>query len=133
MSKGRRVPQGTKEYSELQRARAEVKKLKVQLARRTQQLKRCSSFEEYRELITQQHQEDLAAHGKRRNIDPKKQWACWNCQENGSEEAGYLVIVPIFRRDGAFYYRRCSNSECGKRTKLQRLKEDMKGIKEEID
>jgi len=130
MSKGKRIPLGTKEYNELQRFKAENKSLKKLVARLRRELVKRSSFEDYKDLITKQHQEDLAVHEKRQEKNLQKEWACWDCQEKGDE--GYLVIIPIFRRDGAFYYRRCTQLECGRRTKLQKYEEGTKGIKNEI-
>lgn len=53
----------------------------------------------------------------------KRTWECWECKE------GVLKIIIFPRRDGIFYWRKCTS--CDHRTKLQPYTNKVKGIKDE--
>jgi len=81
----------------------------------------------WRELKKQreekQYQEDQAEHELDQSQDLQKVWECHNCRQD------CLRIVILARRDGEFYFRRCNS--CGKKTKLKRYDDSVKGPKQE--
>jgi len=52
----------------------------------------------------------------------KEKWKCYSCN------LGYLIIKPLVRHDGRYYFRSCSH--CDNRTKLKSLTDDVEGIRE---
>jgi len=72
-------------------------------------------YHDLRDLVEKQYAEDKEAidapiHEKKL----QETWRCHKCVE------GYLRIVLMPRLDGIYYLRKCSNDECGKRTRLQK-------------
>jgi len=114
---------GDKELDQLQRLKHENHKLKKENSRLRKLIKRGQADQELiHELITKQN-EEYELEQKEKLLNNK--WRCYECQE------GVLKIYIIKRLDGIFYWRRCSNPECGHKTKLQRYTKDVAGIKHE--
>jgi len=114
-----------KEYDELQRLKQENKKLKRNISALRKQLQRIDldRYENLRELLYKQDNEDLEDKIKKERQKVKKEWECYECRQ------GFMKIHTISRRDGLRYYRKCTN--CDNRTKLKPYNEKVEGIKDE--
>lgn len=122
---GARMPRrnGDKELDQLQRLKYENQKLKKENSRLRKLIQRGQADQELlHELITKQNEE---AEFEQTQKLLKNKWRCFKCNE------GVLKIHIMKRLDGVFYWRRCSNSECDHKTKLQRYTKDVEGIKHE--
>lgn len=121
VSMGRR--NGDKELGQLQRLKYENQKLKKENSRLRKLIQRGQADQELlHELITKQN-EEFELEQKENLL--KNKWRCYECGE------GVLKIHILKRLDGVFYWRCCSNPECGHKTKLQRYTKDVEGIKHE--
>ena len=111
---------GDKELSQLQTLKKENEKLKKQVAQLRKQLARLDidRYSNLKDLLEDHYeQEDMkVALGEK----AKQKWKCHECPE------GTLKLVIITRKDGAFYFRKCSS--CSKRTKTQRYHENVEGV-----
>lgn len=114
---GRRKDRGGGDYSKEQRLRHEIKKLKRQNQALRKQLARVDldRYTNIKDLI--EKYDRMETDEARRDTEAKlnKKWECWECRQ------GVLMMVPLFRRDGQYYFRRCRN--CGHRTKTQPMKQ----------
>lgn len=121
VSMGRR--NGDKELDQLQRLKYENQKLKKENSRLRKLIQRGQADQELlHELITKQNEESEL---EQKEKMMKNKWRCFECNE------GILKIHIMKRLDGVFYWRCCSNPECGHKTKLQRYTKDVEGIKHE--
>lgn len=106
--------------SQLQTLKKENEKLKKQVAQLRKQLARLDidRYSNLKDLLEDHYeQEDMkVALGEK----AKQKWKCHECPE------GTLKLVIITRKDGAFYFRKCSS--CSKRTKTQRYHENVEGV-----
>jgi len=126
MSKGRRNHKGTKEYSDNQRLKHEIEKLKRDNAQLRKQLSKTNweRNHDIQELVFKAETEQLMQQSKSKSVeDSKKEWQCHKCDE------GFLRIIMIPRLDGMFYFRKCSSKGCDQRTRLKKYTSDVKGIK----
>lgn len=108
MSKGKRNFRGEKELDELQRYKYENSKLKREVKSLRKQLqKNVQRYEDVKELIEHQYEEDKKVSSKRSNKNYKEKYSCHEC---GS---GHLRIILLPIRGKVMYRRRCSNHpEC---------------------
>ena len=108
------------ELDQLQKLKEENKKLKKQIGSLRKQLSRIDldRYENLKELIDKQRHEDEASAKTSKLL---KKWKCYECGN------GILKLLIFNRRDGTFYYRRCSN--CDHRTRLQKYHKDVEGVK----
>jgi hypothetical protein len=114
---------GDKELDQLQRLKYENQKLKKENSRLRKLIQRGQADQDLlHELITKQNEESEL---EQKEKLLKNKWRCYECQE------GVLKIHIMKRLDGIFYWRCCSNPECGHKTKLQRYTKDVEGIKHE--
>lgn len=114
---------GDKKLDQLQRLKYENQKLKKENSRLRKLIQRGQADQDLlHELITKQN-EEFELEQKEKLL--KNKWRCYECQE------GVLKIHIMKRLDGVFYWRCCSNPECGHKTKLQRYTKDVEGIKHE--
>jgi hypothetical protein len=121
VSMGRR--NGDKELDQLQRLKYENQKLKKENSRLRKLIQRGQADQDLlHELITKQNEESEL---EQKEKLLKNKWRCYECSE------GVLKIHIMKRLDGIFYWRCCSNPECGHKTKLQRYTKDVEGIKHE--
>lgn len=110
---------GDKELDQLQKLKYENQKLKKENSRLRKLIQRGQADQELlHELVQQKTAEDELAQAEK--IEENK-WRCYDCGN------GVLKIHLLKRLDGVFYYRCCSNPECGKRTKLQRHSKSVEG------
>ena len=110
-----RNTRGEKEYSRLQEALHENKKLKREIASLRKQLAKID-LDRY-SYVSDIVQEHLAEEKEEQTTTQmlqsmKNEWQCRDCG------VGYLEIHLYTRPDGTHYYRMCNN--CSKRTKGQR-------------
>lgn len=118
-----------REHDQLQTLKNENRALKRQIASLRKQLAR-TDIDQYENLKTLVEKEKKNKNKKDIISDLEKEakrWECWECK------AGVLTRIPVFRRDGEFFFRICSN--CKNRTRLKKAtKNHEKGItKEELD
>ncbi len=114
---------GDKELDQLQRLKYENQKLKKENSRLRKLIQRGQADQDLlHELIEKQNEEvELSLHEKHLT----NKWKCYECNE------GVLKIHILKRLDGVFYWRLCSNENCGHKTKLQRYTKEVEGIKHE--
>lgn len=124
MGRGKSPKVFTKEHTELQKARQEIKVLRRQVSRFKKLLKKIDyeRFENLSEVMEAQAKEEKGLEKKIKEIDVAERWKCFDC------EGDYLRIIVINRPDGPFYFRRCPS--CGRKTKSKPLKNDTEGIEE---
>lgn len=70
-------------------------------------------YRNLRGLVARQTQEEQ---------EPKKakrDWTCWECGK------GILKMILFPKRDGHYYFRRCTTIGCGHRTKMQKHNEEV--------
>jgi hypothetical protein len=127
-SRGGRMPRrhGDKELDQLQKLKYENDKLKRENSRLRKLIQRGQADQELlHELMVQKDREEEVAQAEK---IAENRWRCYQCA------AGVMKIHLLQRLDGVFYYRCCSNAECGHRTKLQKHTKDVQGVKhEEVD
>lgn len=118
-----------REHDQLQTLKNENRALKRQIASLRKQLAR-TDIDQYENLKSLVEKEKRVKTKKNVITDLEKEakrWECWECK------AGVLFRIPVFRRDGEFYFRMCNN--CKNRTRLKKAtKAKEKGItKEDLD
>ena len=108
------------EYDKLQRFKYENKRLKKQLSRLRKQMSRIDldRYTNLKELIEKHDREDRDVKLAQDELKIRKLWECWECRQ------GVLIFIPIIKKTGEFYFRRCNN--CGHRTKTQKFNEKVK-------
>lgn len=103
-----------KDLNDLQRLKEENKLLKKQIKALRNSIKRAESsvksHKNLEELVKKQKKED-ESFASSEGI--KAKWICHECSR------GYLKLTIINRHDGQFYYRRCTDMQCKKRTRLK--------------
>lgn len=116
---------GDKELDQLQKLKYENGKLKKENAKLRKLIQRGQADQELlHELMVQKEHEEALSQAEKVEVS---KWKCFNCG------AGVLKIHTIKRLDGVFYYRKCSNPECDKRTPLKRYTKEVEGVKHETD
>ena len=101
-----------KETDTLQHLKSENKHLKREVVRLRKELDRIyNRYDNLDDLVQQHYKEESPKE------DLKKKWACNECKE------GYLKLIIINRRDGSFYFRKCSM--CDHRTRLKKYTENV--------
>lgn len=101
-----------RELDQLDRLKHENKKLKKQLAAARKELSRTQQWRDNaKELLESQYNEDLEEAFAAKVDEQRKKWKCRECHQ------GYLKSHIMTRRDGVFYYRKCTN--CSHRTKVK--------------
>jgi hypothetical protein len=114
-----------KEDTRIDRLRQENKRLKHQISSLRKQLSRIDvdRYQNLKELVEAQAKDDASSDKAVQNHKTLQEWKCHKCHE------GHLHIVIVTRRDGVFYYRKCS--QCVNRTKLQKYGPEVKGVMQE--
>lgn len=103
---------GDKELEQLDRLKYENKKLKRQLSAARKELGRVQNWRDNaKELLESQYNEDLEEAMADKTKENRKKWTCHECNK------GYLKSNIITRRDGVFYYRKCT--ACSNRTRTK--------------
>jgi len=117
-----RTKRGDKELDLTQRLKYENKKLKRQVKQLRKLLDRIPMelYQNVEETIEKQKAIELREQNVKKNRHLKEAWECRDCAEDS------LKIFLIHRRDGTFYFRKCST--CDNRTKLQKYSNDVMGI-----
>lgn len=119
---------GNKEYSRLQEVLHENNRLKKEISRLRKQLARLDlDRHSYVRDIIEEHyaKEDQEATAEQLLKKLKEEWRCHSCLE------GHLEIVMYSKLGIPWYFRRCSNLNCGHRTKSQPYSDKVRGIKKE--
>jgi hypothetical protein len=117
-----------KELDQLQKFKKENQRLKKELAHLRKQISRLDleSLEAAKQMVFDQEEKDrLNETIGDPNIDIenlKKIWKCNSCQN------GWLEINTYPKMGETWYYRRCSDPTCKKRTLGKRFDESVKGI-----
>ena len=124
MGRGKSPRAFTKESTELQKAKQEIKLLRRQVSRFKKLLKKLDQekYENLSEVMEAQAKEEQGLEKKKKEIDITERWKCFDC------ESDYLRLIVIQRLDGPFYFRRCPS--CGRKTKSKPLKNDVEGLDE---
>lgn len=114
-----------KEFDLLQKLKHENQKLKKQNTSLRKQLQRVDidRYENLRDLIHKHYEEDSQDEISAENKKLMMQWECHKCRE------GFLKLFTISRRDGVFYYRKCT--ECSNRTPTKPYTSNVIGIKDD--
>ena len=106
-----------REYTQIERLKKENAELKRDYAKLRKVVDRLNldlrEFQNLRELVGKQAKEVL---------NPKKAKRDWTCFECGK---GTMSLHIMTRRDGTFYYRKCTLPECDHRTKLKRYNDEV--------
>lgn len=112
-----------KEEDLLQKTKRENQKLKRQITALRKQLQRVDleRYENLKDLIYKNSKEDIEDKIKKEREKLKKDWECHTCR------VGFMKIHTISRRDGLFYYRKCT--KCDNRTPTKPYNEKVEGIK----
>lgn len=126
MGKGSRNNRSHKELSEIQRLKHEIQKLKRENSRLQKVLERVDieRFNNLKELVQIQSREARAEENAKSLEKLKEKWTCFECG------GGYLRLKIFPKWDGDYYYRACSNEECGHKTKPQKYSENVEGVEE---
>lgn len=108
------------EYSKDQRLRHEIKRLKRQNDQLRKQLARVDleRYQNVKDILEKHDQEERDQALQEQETNLKKIWECWECKQ------GVLQYIPVMRRDGNFYFRRCR--VCGHRTRLKPWNKNVK-------
>ena len=114
---------GDKELDQIQKLKYENQKLKKENARLRKLIDRGQADQELLHELIQKQNDEVELENKEKVL--KNRWRCFECHE------GVLKIHILKRLDGVFYWRQCSNPDCGHKTKLQRYTKDVEGIKHE--
>ena len=126
MGKGSRGNRGHKEFSEIQKLRHEIQKLKRENSRLQKVLDRVDveRYNSLKELVSIQSKEARAEENIKSLEKLKEKWICFEC---GS---GHLRLKIFPKWDGDYYYRACSNEECGNKTKSKKYTDNVEGVSE---
>lgn len=102
-----------REFDLIDRLKKENAQLKRDYAKLRRQVDRLNlnndRYRTLRELVHKQTQEERQA-AKR-----KRDWTCHDCGK------GTMRLIPLPRRDGNFYFRKCDLEGCDNKTKLQKM------------
>lgn len=122
---GKRNRYADKELDQLQKFKYENKLLKRRIQALRKQLQRIDidRYENLKDLIYKHSSEDLEEKIKNERKKLKEQWECYECKK------GFMQIHTLSRRDGLFYFRKCTS--CDNRTKTKPYNDEVKGIKDE--
>jgi len=110
-----RMQRGEKsDFTLEERLKRENRELKREVARLRKELDRVdiTQFENLKDLARQQRREEKLKHSKERAHRDK--WKCHKCGK------GHMQLKMFPRRDGTFYYRICSNTECHNKTTMKK-------------
>lgn len=120
-----RVKRSGRELDMLDRLKAENKKLKSQVAQLRKLITKfdLERYNDVKEILEANERLEERFEKQEARKQLKRTWECWDCRE------GVLKIVVFPRRDGVFYFRKCTS--CDKRTKLQPYTNKVTGLKEE--
>lgn len=101
-----------REYDLLDKLKKENAQLKRDYAKLRRQVDRLNldndRYRTLKELVHKQAKEE------QKSAKTRKDWTCFDCGK------GTMKLHLLIRRDGTYYYRLCSLSECGNRTKLKK-------------
>jgi hypothetical protein len=114
-----------KELDQLQKLKYENQKLKKENSRLRKLIQRGQADQELLSELMQKQAKEDELENQEKLLEDK--WRCHKCNE------GVMKIHSIKRLDGVFYWRICSNNNCGNKTKLQRYSENVEGIKHESE
>lgn len=122
---GRKHRTFDKDDDRIDRLRQENKKLKHQINQLRKQIARIDvdRYQGLKNLVDKQAKEDADSEKSLQSRKKLQEWKCNKCLE------GHLRIVIINRRDGVYYFRRCSS--CVNRTVLQRYTAEVEGVRED--
>ena len=111
------------EHDQMQRLRAENRKLKQQISQLRKQISRIDldRFQNLKDLLDSQEADSRQEEIKEAVEQDKREWACHDCK------TGTLFLTVFERRDGVFYFRQCGS--CPKRTRTKRYTSDVRGIR----
>jgi hypothetical protein len=112
-----------KELDQLQRLKYENQKLKKENSRLRKLIQRGQADQDLLQELIEKQNAEVELEQQEKVL--KNKWGCHECNE------GVLKIHIMKRLDGVFYWRLCSNPNCGHKTKLQRYTKDVEGIKHE--
>ena len=114
-----------REFDLLQKMKHENEKLKKQNKTLRRQLQKVDidRYQNLKDIIQKQYEQDLEDQFKEDNNKLIRRWECHKCEE------GFLKLYTISRRDGAFYYRKCT--ECNNKTPIKPYTDKIEGIKDE--
>lgn len=119
MSKSKRL----KEWDEVQKLKKDNQKLRRENQKLRKVIKNVD-FERYsfvQDLLSSFDYDKKQSTRKEIQQNLEEKWKCHECGE------GVLRLVILFKVGEEFYFRKCDC--CGKRTKLKKYTEDVKGVK----
>lgn len=109
MGKSRNYDREYELVDRLKKENSELKRTNTKLRRENDRLS--AHHDKYKTLQEMVHKQN---HEERRVEQTKKDWTCFECGK------GTMKLHLFPRRDGTFYYRRCSIKECGHQTTMKR-------------
>jgi len=106
---------GDREYDLLAKLKYENKKLKKRISGLRKQLDRIDldRYHNLKGMIEKHDREDHEVQLAESEMKLRRIWECWKCRD------GILRYIPLSRRDGEYYLRKCDN--CENRTKVKKL------------
>jgi hypothetical protein len=110
----------------IEKLKHENTKLKKTISSLRKQMARIDidRFENIKELIERHDEQEDVDTLKQHEESLKKMWQCWQCNE------GILQLIVISRRNGDFYFRKCSG--CKHRTTTKPFTKDVKNGPEKV-
>ena len=117
MPKPRKNTRGEKsDFSREEKLKFENKKLKREVAqlRRTIKKMDVDRYHNIQDIVNQTREDEAEAKATSKKMLAK--WKCHECSE------GHMAYIPVSRKDGMFYYRKCT--ECDNRTKMKKETKD---------
>lgn len=113
--------------SENDRLKSELKTYRVAFEKNIQFLKGKTKDLTVEELIEgakkEQSLKEIETQKELTFKELEKKWKCFKCS------TGVMRIISYMRPDGAWYIRKCSNSQCTNRTKAQPWNDKVEGVK----
>lgn len=122
-----RTRRSGRELDLLDRLKNENKRLKQQVAQLRKLITKfdLDRYNDFKDVLEANERLEAKFNKQEAKKELKRVWECWDCGE------GILKLTILPRRDGTFYWRCCSNPECGKRTKTQPYTNKVQGIRDE--
>jgi predicted RNase H-like nuclease (RuvC/YqgF family) len=119
---GRKNRNCDKEFSDMQRLKAENKALKRQLSKVRKQIARMEIERVERENLLEEEERRVREVSKEKlTKELEEKWKCKSC------EVDVMRLKIYSRLDGIFYFRKCDT--CGNRTKSKEYHDEVEGIK----
>lgn len=117
---GRKNGYKEKEWDEIQKLKAENKKLRTQVGKLRKVIKNIDieHYQFVQDLLNSENFKDNPVKITKKELE--KQWQCYEC------ESGVMRLVTIHRVGEPYYFRKCDN--CDNRTKMKKYTDEVQGV-----